>query len=561
MNNHRSWPVDWKMVIKDAWRILWDPRPPSRWLLALLLVVPATIPYVAHYGWTDGFTPTGFIQGDQPGYMAVAREYFDNGFSLTYSNPFTSAYNSPALYFQPQTFFIGLLWALTHIDPGLLFAVFGFVAALVCARVAIALFEFRSGVATAAERLALIIFFWGGGVLVIAGLLTSPLHIFRYGGGMVYGSAFRWDPFEGWWFLNFGRSLVMPLEGYYHAIFLGTILALLRGRYRLATSLIVLLCASHPYSGSELLAVAVVWGFVEAFVFSHDRRVRNFFFGCLAIAVIHVGYYLVFLTQFPEHRALVHQWSKAWFLDLRTAALAYGPVALFALGTLARRGSIGRGDNRLLLVWAVVAFLLAKHELFTSHPIEPLHFTRGYIWSALFLLGLPSLVSVVRRFLSWHTPSGVVCVAVMSVLLLTDNAVWFTAVGRGYLIEHVRLTAEQRGVFSVLSGRECIGATVVTLDRTVASLTPVYTPLRPWTTQLSYTNEDLRHRQEVKNLLLEGRPLGELRGARLALVLDRFPEDPGDSLSVRVLRVVGGEQRELAGNSRYRVVLVENARM
>jgi hypothetical protein len=156
---------------------------------------------------------------------------------------------------------------------------------------------------------------------------------------------------------------------------------------------------------------------------------------------------------------------------------------------------------------------------------------------------------------------GVVCVVVMSLLFLTDNAVWFIGVGRGYLIEHVRLTAEQRGVFSVLSDRVCNGATVVTLDKTVASLTPVYTPLRPWTTQMSYTSEDLRHRQEVKELFLEGRPLNELRGARLALVLDRFPEDPGDSLSVRVLRVVGGEQHELAGNSRYRVVLVEDAQM
>jgi hypothetical protein len=39
-------------------------------------------------------------------YMANAREHFDQGFQLTYGNPYAS-YGTPAIYFQPHIFLLG----------------------------------------------------------------------------------------------------------------------------------------------------------------------------------------------------------------------------------------------------------------------------------------------------------------------------------------------------------------------------------------------------------------------------------------------------------------------
>lgn len=530
-----------------------------RWIAAGILILPAAIPYIAHYSTAGALTPTGFIQADQPGYMAVAREYFDNGFSPTYSNPFSPSYSGPAVYFQPQTFFLGVALSLTRLDPGLLFALFGLLAALVCARVAIALYALRAGSSGPESVIGLLLFFWGGGVLVIAGALSSPLTIFRFGEGMLYGGLFRWDPFDGWWFLNFGRNLVYPLEAYYHALFFGTMLALLGERYLLAWALLALLCISHPYSGSELLAIVTVWAAGESFAFTRNHRVRRFLLGCFVVGLLHAGYYLVYLTQFAEHRELVHQWTKPWFLDLRSAALAYGIVAVFAARGIVRRGWLADRQNRLFLFWAVIAFLLAKHELFVAEPVEPLHFTRGYIWTPLFLLGLPVMLALLRKLWVRGTALAAAGVAILSLLFLLDNALWFTAVGRGYLIEHVMLAQEQRAVFDVLNRNEFRGTLVVTLDRGIATLSPVYTPLRPWTSQLLYTDSDVERRREIDDLFLKGRTSDSWRGKRLAVVLERLEGDKADSTGRRTMQALGGTQKEVLVNEKYRVFLVEGA--
>jgi hypothetical protein len=530
-----------------------------RWLFAALLILPATVPYLNHYLAGGEGLPTGFIQGDQPGYMAVAREYFDRGISLTYSNPFVPFTDGPSIYFQPQTFLLGLLWFCTRLDPGFLFVIFGLIFALICARVAVALYEHCAGSWDLSARVGILLFFWGGGLLALAGAVSSPLHTFSAGDAMLFGNLFRWDPFEGWWFLNFGRNLIMPLEAYYHAIFFGAVLAYLREKYVLAGALLFLLCASHPYSGSELLIILLVWGAAEGFAFAPHRRVRRFFGVALLIGLFHVGYYLLFLPHFGEHRALMHQWSKWWVLDWRSAVLGYGLVALFAVAALSRRNALRLRENRLLLMWSLVACVLVKHELFTDFPIEPLHFTRGYVWTPLFLLGLPALLGVIRSLLRRRSFVSGLALAALLALFLLDNGLWLTAVGRGYLIEQVRTTAEQKEVFSVLNSEACAGSTVLTPDRQVALLSTVYTPLRPWTTHLRYTDDDIERRGQVQDLILHGKSTEAWAGWKLAVVLDRWPGSAADATGRRALKAIGGCQRRLLDNGRYTVVLVDRA--
>ena len=211
------------------------------WLMSFLLLLPVTTLYVSHFLPAAGQVATGFIQYDQPYYMANAREFFDSGkFALTYANPFDQSYAAPRIYFQPHLFLLGLWMRVTGMDPGIVYVLFGFFAALACARLGIALFETYVRSRSRYRALALVLFFWGGGLLTLTALLKHDVDILLKGSSTEAASIylFRFDPSFGWWFFNFGRNLVFPVEAFYHALFFACVLAILRGRFALSLLLV-----------------------------------------------------------------------------------------------------------------------------------------------------------------------------------------------------------------------------------------------------------------------------------------------------------------------------------
>ena len=133
------------------------------WLISFLFIIPPLTLYLMHFFIkNDNLNPTGFIIEDMFYYMANAREHFDNGFfQITYGNPFSPFYDSPPVYFQPMTLILGILWKITQLDPGVVFVIFGFFAALVCSRIAIALYDHYLGLMTWYHQIGLILFFYG----------------------------------------------------------------------------------------------------------------------------------------------------------------------------------------------------------------------------------------------------------------------------------------------------------------------------------------------------------------------------------------------------------------
>ena len=83
------------------------------WAVCVVLALPSLIPLALHFYFSAtiaGDHATGFIQNDQPYYMANARQYFDgDAASFAHKNPCDWRGDSPAIYFQPQTFFLGVL--------------------------------------------------------------------------------------------------------------------------------------------------------------------------------------------------------------------------------------------------------------------------------------------------------------------------------------------------------------------------------------------------------------------------------------------------------------------
>lgn len=443
------------------------------WLLSALLYLPMAAVFAAHL-WVVpvGLWPTGFVQGDQSGYAAMAREYFDSGFGLLYSLPFSPEYDSPRLYFQPFLLLLGTVVETFGTDPGRTYLAMGAVAGVIMLRLAIALL--RSAVPPAQFGLTgVLLIAWGAGLITLAGAVAGIVD-----GDYSQRSLFRFDPGNGGWFLNYGRNLYYGLETINHALVLGILVCLLRRRFALAALLLLTLAASHPFTGIQFLLVAGAFALFERLQRPATAPPLRFLALMVLFAALHLGYQFLVLGRSPEHESLVAQWSVAWLLTVPSMALAYLPVAVPAALQVRREGLTTRVT--LLLSMAGVSLLLAKHELFIA-PRQPIHFTRGYIWLPLFLLGAPLLLAWLQhlwRRANWRrlVAAGVV------LLLLVDNAsfiftrIWSFAQGNDALY----LTADQRALFDRLNDPRLEGYTLVSDDQHLSYLALAYTPLRAW---------------------------------------------------------------------------------
>lgn len=495
-------------------------------LLALALLAPAGLPYLAHYLIATGGSPTGFIQLEMPYYLANAREHFDGGsFHWMYGNPYSPRYETKRLYFQPQTLALALLWEATGWAPGTVFVVFGLLAGWACARVIIALYEAVVGLGDWPRRVGLVLFFWGGGLLALTGYAAAWLSKPE----VAFENFLDFDPFGGWWFLNLGRNLVLPTEAYYHALFLGTILCLVHRRYRAALALTLLTSLSHPFTGIELALVVAVWGLLERRFVENHAVPRRFVAGALAIVGFHLGYYMVFLGQDPEHRVLAEQWKLAWTLDASAfvpADLLVGLLAFWRLRTLGRvRAVLAEPANRLFLTWYLVAFALANHE-FAIRPVQPLHFTRGYNWAPLFLLGAASLVALLRGMPRRLGPvAGRAAVAGLVGLFLLDNALWLGSfpieAARGRWIADVRLDADQQRLLDWLESPEHRGSVLLCRDPMLSFLAGTYSPVRAWQGHGANTPNHGRRVEEVAAFFDRGEWLGAWDRRPLLVVFER----------------------------------------
>ena len=75
--------------------------------LTLLLSLPVVFFYGAYlFNHIPGLSPTGFIQYDNAGYAAYAKQYLDaDEFHFAYSNPFNDSSHYLNIYFQTQNIF------------------------------------------------------------------------------------------------------------------------------------------------------------------------------------------------------------------------------------------------------------------------------------------------------------------------------------------------------------------------------------------------------------------------------------------------------------------------
>jgi hypothetical protein len=529
------------------------------WAVSVLLVAPAAIPYVAHYSLNKPYSlPTGYIQPDMPLYAAKAREYFDPGaVNLTYSHPSSDSYDGPRIYFQPWTFALGAVHHLSGLAGGTVYVGFWLLAAICCARAAVSLYQVVVPLESPDAWRGLVAFFWGGGVLALSGAILALARHESFSSGDV----FALDPFDGWWFLNFGRNLVYPTEALYHALFFLCIVLVLRRRWAWALAVAAVEAASTPFTGVELLTVLLVWSGVEVFLLGNRERHLGFLVGAGFLCASAIAYYAGFLNRYPEHRIVAAQMSLPWSESAATILAAEVFVGALAVTAIRRqwraREFLASSRDRLLLVWFLVAFALSNHGIVLA-PRQPIHFDRGYVWTPLFLLGAPTLVGLFGSLRNrLPSPWGRAAIALVLGLFLMDNIAWFVGFASSFRSAEqngVRINRDQRDVLAHLDSRSYYGDLVLCQDRTLANLVLAETPLRTWTSHWLETPHFRARERELDALFEEGRFAAAWESRPLLIV---FTRESGRTIPPDCLVARGAV--EVYQNRKYQIYRIDGS--
>ena len=463
---------------------------------AALAIVPFWLIFAAHVTSPNG-QPTGFLFLDMPYYAANGREIFERGNGFSYPNPFDTSPDAPAIYFQWLLWLLGVVIVKLRIDPGVAFAGFGAIGGLGTSWLTLQLVRCVLPAADYARRLFFVAM-WGGGVLVLAAMAANltrgqpPLH-----------ELLAFDPFAGQWCLNWGRNLIYPTEAVYHMLSAASWLAALRGRW--TTSLICggFLAATHPWSGLQILSVLSTACGME-WLLHRDRATFLRVCACAAMLAGLLGYYMVFLNRFPAHTELQQSWPKDWYVPTVSAMFAWGPIGCIAIVSfLQERMTPAR---RFLTVAAAVSIGLALHDRL-GPTVQPLHFTRGYVWLPLCLLALPVLQRLFATT-SMVGMAGRIIPAAFCLLAVLDNATFVTQACRA---QHSPgsiyfVTEDEREMLGWIDESGYDGL-LVTDNHTLGYLSAVYTGVKPFVGHLFNTpNRDERVKLVEEALRAEEQP-------------------------------------------------------
>ncbi len=492
------------------------------WGLSLFLYLPFLLHhiYFAFCLARQGYTPAGFISFEHMLQMSQAQEYVNPGVHLTAGNPASPFYGTPCIYFQPLLLFLGVFWKLTGMDAASVWLIFGFLMALVCARLALALYQELVGFEGTAKKLGVLIFFWGGGAIALTGGLIALLG----GEGISHESLFALEPLQGIWPLNFGRNLLSPVDAFLHGLFFATMLCMLRKRFMAAILLVAIAALSDFYTSAQLLSILVAWGLFERY-FMRSSEVPPWFTRALVMTgVLHFFYYFVFLGSFDEHNQVMIQGASALMHAKNSfpAWLFVGLLFFFSFRTIDHaRLEFSRPSRRLLLAWLFISLLLAHHQFAFTPPLSPLHFARGSIWTALFFLGSPALIALIGFILARKNPllrsAGVL---LMLALFLCDNTLWLATRRKGGESLFYR-SAQERELLDWMNGKESTGRVVVSMNISLNCHVVLYTSLRAWVSYPLYTPYYEKRVKEVQALFQSGTWADEWRSIPLAIVYER----------------------------------------
>ena len=443
---------------------------------SILLVLVCLIPYwmipFSHLA-SDPTTATGFFNYELPYYVANGRAAFDRGNGFSYPNPYLPDDEAPAIYAHWLLWFMGVAVA-AGIDPGDLIFAGTLASSLVFAWATWCLAGLRVR-NTAGRRTAFAVAMLGGGGLVLGGIVSLISG---------EGSVLAHDPSRGLWFLNWGRNCLFPTEAIYHSLVAGCWISEIRKRQKTANVFLILLATTHPWSGVELLLTVNLFRAINWLRLRDRQSLVTLAASATALGAF-LAYYKIWLPSFPTHAALQHVWQLNWRVENLTALLAWGPVFAAALVQIIRRWQRLSRSEWFLICAFVTSSSLSLHDRIMP-PVQPLHFTRGYVWMPLFLLGLPIWLIMIetawrhmkQRPVIWRSLAGVI-----TILLIAADNLTFAAVHVNRQLQRVdgfHISSGERTLLQSLSQPLCRNHVTLTESETLNYLLPTWAPVRPW---------------------------------------------------------------------------------
>jgi hypothetical protein len=429
-----------------------------------------------------------------PAYSANGRAIFERGNGLAFPNPGNPSPNAPVIYFHWFSWLLGFGIVKFGFDAGMQFVIVGVFASLLCSWLTLLLVE-QVLPSRQFKWLLFLLTMWGGGILCVeriyANLLAgnSPTYMLLYN-----------DPGEGWWFLNWGRNLLFPTEATYHAVVAACWLAVVTGHWWLATFAAAGMGMTHPFTGFQVLLIMVVWSGLNV-IRQPGRQAITRFVPVASLLAAFLGYHFIFLERYEEHRIVREQMSVAWCLTANSEVMAYGAVGFLAACRLLldRRVNASTG---FFVVAFLVSFVLANHQWFFV-PIQPLHFTRGYIWMPLCLLALP-LVQRGLGYLRGTLPRAMFAgfVFLMSMITVSDNAAFLFYYWRVPSLGIV-ITDAQWDMLRWMKNEGLQGEFVAS-DEQLTYLASTYTSVRSYYSHWQHTPSYDRRRREAAAWFAKG---------------------------------------------------------
>lgn len=481
----------------------------KKWLLALCLSLPIIFFYGFHFFYHDAnHQPSGLIQSEHSLYLISAKEYQTGNAVILYHYPLDDYLQSPKIFFQAPIFILGYLWKWLSINPGLLLAIFGLLFTFFTMRVVI---EILHRILSEKKYLFIIsvLFAWGGGILAISGI---ALHFLYFKGtSNISDHIFSLDPGSGWWCLNFGRSLIYPLEAFYHFVFVLAILFVLQKKFLWSASLMILLTLSHPYSSTELLLIVFTWACLEYF-YLRSKEISKIEISYIGFAMVfHFFYYGLWLHHFPVSKVISQQVALDWSYKAWHFVPAYAIVWLLCFLTIKHipllKKQFSSPVNRLFFCWGTVAFLLSVHG-FAIKPVQPLHYTRGYVYAGFFLFAIPAIVSLIAEVKNKKNIFFKVIGGIAILIFLSDNILWFYS-NSSFNSTGILYNRDQQELIHYFSDKKEKGW-VIGSEKTAdfTAYLQLYSSYRGWIPHPILTF-DLAHKKEAFNNLVLGQRIDE----------------------------------------------------
>jgi hypothetical protein len=470
-------------------------------LFTLILLSPIIILYSAHFFCHDkDLKPSGFIQSEHAIYMLSAKEYRNNNAIIFSQYPLDITEDSPKVFFQPHIFFLGYLWKWTNLNPGVLISIFGIIFSFLTIRIVIEIIDTYT-FNNLQKIISSILFVWGGGLLSLAGLL---LHFTYFKStGNIFTHLFFLDPGYGWWCLNFGRALIYPLEAYYHFIFVLSVLLLLKKKYFLVFGLMLLITLSHPYTSIELALIVFSWSSIEYFYLKSGFLTKKGLAIILGGVVFVFIYYGVILNSIPIYKTISKHIALDWGYKVWHFLPAYILVWLMSFMAIKNvsllKEMFSKPHFRLFFCWGTVAFALSVHG-FAIKPIQPIHFTRGYVYAGFFLFSLPALIQLINKFTQSKSGKFILLPA-LCLIFISDNVSWFF-VNTSHNKTGVYYNTKKQELMSFLSSKQEKGLLILPDKHESLSATlQLYSNYKSWIPHPFLTFDIDNKKQAVKKLL------------------------------------------------------------